>query len=108
LTGTATTPSPFSATLDSDQTEVIMSALRAALVALLFATPALAATPAYVDDRSTAVSVIQSYYNAITRKEYVRAYSYYEDGQGVDPFDKFHPGYANTASVTVTYGQVAC
>ena len=83
-----------------------MHALRAALVALLFATPALAATPAYVDDRSTAVSVIQSYYNAITRKEYVRAYSYYEDGQGVDPFDKFQAGYANTASVSVAYGQV--
>jgi len=83
-----------------------MPALRAALFALALATPALAADPAYVDDRSTAVSVIQSFYNAVTRKEYARAYSYYEDGQGVDPFDKFQAGYANTASVSVAYGQV--
>ena len=85
-----------------------MSAFRAAALALAFVvTPALADAPQYVDDRSTAVSVIQSFYNAITRKEYARAWSYYEDGQGVAEFDTFQKGYADTASVSVAYGAVS-
>jgi hypothetical protein len=73
---------------------------------LLIAAPALAAEPQYVDDRSTAVAVIQSFYNAIDRKEYARAWSYYQDGQGVAKFDAFQQGYANTASVTIAFGTV--
>ena len=47
-------------------------------------TPAAAAAqghapePDYLDDRSTAEAVIGSYYDAINRKEYARAYSYRE------------------------------
>ncbi|MGH6859926.1 MAG: hypothetical protein ACRECY_06700, partial [Phyllobacterium sp.] len=33
--------------------------------------------PEYLDDRSTPETVIKSYYNAINRQEYARAYSYY-------------------------------
>jgi hypothetical protein len=70
--------------------------------------PALAgAVPAYVDDRSTAVAVIQSFYNAISRKEYARAYSYYQDGQGVAPFDTFQAGYSDTDSVSIAFGKVS-
>lgn len=69
-------------------------------------TPALAA-PAYLDDRSTPQAVISSFYNAISRQEYARAWSYYQDGQGAPPFDKFAAGYRNTASVTVSFGQPA-
>jgi hypothetical protein len=77
------------------------------LVALM-TLPALAGpVPAYVDDRSTPVAVIQSFYNAIGRKEYARAYSYYEDGQGVASFDKFQAGYADTASVSIAFGKVS-
>ncbi len=78
-----------------------------ALLLLLMASPAVAAPPQYVDDRSTAVAVIQSFYNAIDRKEYARAWSYYEDGQGVAPFDDFQKGYADTASVSIAFGQVS-
>src|SRR5690349_24652060 len=78
----------------------------AAIAFALATAPTLAAEPVYLDDRSTAVSVIQSFYNAISRKEYARSYSYYEDGQGVGPFAKFVAGYADTASVSIAFGQV--
>ena len=65
--------------------------------------PSLAAQ-AYLDDRSTPEAVISSFYDAINKKEYSRAWSYYEDGQGVPAFDAFVKGYANTASVTVAFG----
>jgi hypothetical protein len=64
-------------------------------------------TPAnYLDDRSNAVDVLSSLFNAINRKEYVRAYSYWESNSKVGPFDQFQQGYANTASVQLTTGKV--
>lgn len=80
------------------------------LIALAFAAvaaPALAASPGYLDDRSTPEAVVASFYNAIGRQEYTRAWSYYEDGQGVPAFKAFVSGYAKTASVTVSFGQSA-
>jgi hypothetical protein len=78
-----------------------------AAILLGLAAPALADDPAYVDDRSTPEAVISSFYNAISRHEYARAWSYYEDGQGVPKFDAFVTGYQDTASVNVTFGQSA-
>jgi hypothetical protein len=60
----------------------------------------------YLDDRSNAVDVLSSLFNAVNRKEYVRAYSYWETNSKVGPFDKFQQGYANTASVQLTTGKV--
>ena len=46
--------------------------------------------------------MIQSYYNAVNRKEYTRAYAYWEAGAtGLAPFGTFAAGYANTKSVTL-------
>ena len=73
-----------------------------ALVALT--APALAASPGYLDDRSSPESVVASFYNAISRQEYARAWSYYADGEGVPKFEAFVTGYQNTASVTLTRG----
>lgn len=57
--------------------------------------------PDYRDDRSTPQALIESYYNAINRKEYARAYSYYsEEGREPD-FKTFAQGYAGTKSVKV-------
>lgn len=57
--------------------------------------------PDYRDDRSTPQALIESYYNAINRKEYSRAYSYYsEEGREPD-FKTFVKGYVNTRSVKV-------
>jgi hypothetical protein len=61
----------------------------------------------YLDDRSTASGLIQSYFNAINLKQYLRAYSYYESGSKVGPFDKFQKGYQDTASVQVTLGTIS-
>ncbi len=58
----------------------------------------------YIDDRSNAVSVIRSMFNAINRHEYVRAYGYWSDTSQRPSFDQFQNGYQNTASVQVTLG----
>ena len=56
----------------------------------------------YIDDRSSGEETIRSYYNAINRKEYSRAYSYWEPGASqLAPFDAFASGYANTKSVAL-------
>jgi hypothetical protein len=56
----------------------------------------------YVDDRSAGEEEIRSYYNAVNRKEYARAYSYWEAGApGLSAFGPFAAGYANTKSVTL-------
>lgn len=66
----------------------------------------------YLDDRSTPQSLVQSYYNAINRKEYLRAYSYWDNpGSGgpgqPPPFERFQSGFAATAAVQVLIGTVS-
>lgn len=73
-------------------------------------TPSAGSSLLYLDDRSTAESVILSYYNAINSKEYARAYSYWEsnaDSAQLPPFQQFQQGYATTRSVGVTFGPVS-
>ena len=61
----------------------------------------------YLDDRSDAVQVLRSLFNAVNRREYLRAYSYWEPGaQGLPAYAQFQQGYANTAAVTLTVGTV--
>lgn len=61
----------------------------------------------YLDDRTDAVQVLRSLFNAVNRQEYLRAYSYWEPGaQGLPTFAQFQAGYANTAAVTLTVGTV--
>ena len=83
--------------------------LLVATLALLSA-PSAFADDAYIDDRSTATSVISSFYNAIARQELTRAWSYYKhdelsDAELKTQFDDFAQGYADTASVTVLTGE---
>jgi len=85
-----------------------MLAPKLALLALALAAvaaPAIAADASYIDDRSTPQSVISSFYNAIGRQEYARAYSYYANGQGAPKFAAFQQGYADTKSVKVSFGK---
>jgi hypothetical protein len=63
--------------------------------------------PEYLDDRSTPETLIKSYYNAINRGEYARAYSYYASDSPPQPFPQFQAGYENTASVEVLFGKAA-
>ncbi|MDR3476138.1 MAG: hypothetical protein P4M09_31220 [Devosia sp.] len=64
---------------------------------------AAAASPAYLDDRSTAASLVKSFYNAVNRHEYARAYTYF-GANPPQPYQPFADGYADTASVTVVTG----
>lgn len=60
----------------------------------------------YLDDRSTAAALMLSYFNAINRREYLRAYSYYEDNADIGTLDEFSEGYAETALVSVVAGPI--
>lgn len=89
-------------------------------VALLLLTAAIA-TPAfaqdelasYQDDRSSAPALIQSFYNAINRGEYLRAWSYYgansyaaeDDATAGADYETFKQGYAETDTVTLLTGE---
>jgi hypothetical protein len=55
--------------------------------------------------RADPVGLIMSFYNAINRKEYQRAYSYLRLGAEMPDYDTFAAGYAGTASVNLTTGE---
>ncbi len=62
----------------------------------------------YMDDRSTPAALMLSYYNAVNRQEYLRAYSYWENpssSQGT--LDQFSNGYKDTKSVSIVPGKVS-
>ncbi|NMC86535.1 MAG: hypothetical protein GYA58_14755 [Anaerolineaceae bacterium] len=61
----------------------------------------------YIDNRSGAVEVVSSLLNAINRKEYVRAYSYWQNpSQTVGNYDNYAAGYNDTGSVSAVFGTV--
>ncbi|MCL5995217.1 MAG: hypothetical protein M1546_04080 [Chloroflexi bacterium] len=61
----------------------------------------------YLDDRSGPVQTLSSFFNAINRKEYARAYSYWETTEGLPAFQQFAQGYAQTESVEITLGTIS-
>src|SRR5687768_13074326 len=78
-----------------------------AVMALLLAAPAPAQdAPDYLDDRSTPETVISSYYNAINRAEYARAYSYFGEDDAPN-YEQWETGYSETSHVEVSFGQSA-
>jgi hypothetical protein len=65
----------------------------------------------FYEDRTDPVGALLSFYNGINRKEYERAYSYFQGSPNpssslVPPYDQWVKGYADTASVTVAVGKV--
>ena len=74
------------------------------------ATIMVAANPTtanYLDDRSTPSQVIVSFYNAIDRQEYLRAYNYWANpATSLGSFTSFANGYGDTASVDLVFGQI--
>lgn len=58
----------------------------------------------YLDDRSSAESLMRSFVNALTLRQYSRAYSYWETPPL--PFDEFEQGYADTQRVALTLGEI--
>jgi hypothetical protein len=72
--------------------------------------PAAIGADRYLDNRSSPESLVRSFYNAINRKEYVRAYSYWEPAAAatqLPAFAQFAQGYADTQGVNLTLGQVS-
>jgi hypothetical protein len=68
------------------------------------------AVPFY-EDRTDPVAALLSFYNAINRKEYERAYSYFQGAPNpapslVGPYARWAQGYASTTSVTAAVGKV--
>ncbi len=65
---------------------------------------ALAADPRYIDDRSDAASLVRSFYNAVNRREFARAWDYFGDTKPATSFEAFAQGFANTDRVDVVTG----
>lgn len=57
----------------------------------------------YVDNRSSASEVVRSLYNAVNRREYLRAWSYFDESDRPD-YQRFVAGYADTATVELAVG----
>lgn len=62
--------------------------------------------PDYRDDRSDAAALVGSYYNAIARQEYVRAWSYFGEEKPVADYDSFAAGYEGTTDIDLVTGPV--
>jgi hypothetical protein len=59
----------------------------------------------FVDNRSGPVETVSSFLNALNLKQYVRAYSYFQDPTNFPgPYAPWAAGYANTGVITVTFG----
>ena len=72
-----------------------------------FAGTARAQDLPYVDDRSDGAALVRSLYNAIERKEYARAYSYFGDRPPAGDYESFVAGYKDTVDVAVKTGTSA-
>ena len=73
---------------------------------LALAMSVLALAPAnagYVDDRSTPERLVESLYNALSNREYARAWSYFETKPSPD-FDTYVAGFEGTGAVDVRTG----
>ncbi len=75
--------------------------------AWLAAQASFAADPGYLDDRSDAVAVIRSFYNAVNRREYARAWDYFGETRPAGSFEAFVDGYRTTEHVDVRTGAVS-
>jgi hypothetical protein len=61
----------------------------------------------FVDNRSGPIETVSSFLNALNRKQYVRAYSYYQNPTSYPgAYTPYAAGYANTDVITVTFGTV--
>jgi hypothetical protein len=72
---------------------------------VLWPASAEAETP-YIDNRSSAELLVRSLYNAIDRKEYARAWSYFANPPS-SSFAAYADGYATTESIELEVGKVA-
>lgn len=67
-------------------------------------------TPFY-ENRTDPANALLSFYNAVNRKEYERAYNYFQGAPNphpglAPPYAQFAQGYANTAAVIIAIGKI--
>ena len=61
----------------------------------------------FMDNRSGPIETVSSFLNALNLKQYVRAYSYYQDPATYPgPYSPYAAGYADTDVITATFGTV--
>jgi hypothetical protein len=61
----------------------------------------------FIDNRSGPIETVSSFLNALNLKQYVRAYSYYQNPTVFPgPFGPYADGYAKTDGIKVTFGTV--
>lgn len=73
--------------------------------------PVAAGEMPFYEDRTSPTAALVSFYNAIDRKEYQRAYSYFQGAPNPDPslvapYAQWAQGYSNAAFVTLATGKV--
>ncbi len=64
----------------------------------------------FYENRTDAAGTLKSFYNAVNRKEYERAYGYYQGAPNpqpslAPPFAQFTAGFSDTAAVSLTLGE---
>jgi hypothetical protein len=70
------------------------------------AAPSAPAQSAYLDDRSSPEQLIRSYYNALSLRQYLRGYGYWERSSTLPTYDAFADGFADTTAVEDELGMV--
>jgi len=70
-------------------------------------TPPAAEPPPYLDDRSTPEALLRSLYNAINRKEFGRAWTYFGETKPAASLEAYQAGYADINRIDIAVGAVA-
>ena len=83
---------------------VLLNSVTGVAVGLVATAGIAIAETQYMDDRSTPEKLVQSYYNAISKKQYTRAYGYFSQGFAPKDYQSWVKGYADTKSVSVQFG----
>lgn len=60
----------------------------------------------YIDNRSDPTALMRSYFNAINRHEYLRAFSYWEEDAMGTPYAEFEAGFADTDPIIIDIGDI--
>lgn len=85
--------------------KAILAAMSMTIACIAAPWDARAAEPDYIDDRSDAEAVVKSFYNAINRREFSRAWSYFGETKPAADFESFVAGFEDTKSVRVVTGE---
>jgi hypothetical protein len=84
---------------------ILAAAMSISIAGIAAPRDAIADEPDYLDDRSDAATIVKSFYNAINRREFSRAWSYFGEAKPAADFESFVAGFEDTKSVRVVTGE---